>query len=218
MKKVILIFLIFIINIFSTFAQKTNIKKLYLQLHDSSLNYEALYQAIKVKQIISPPNDSIIVIVDFTKPSSEKRFFIINIKTPKILKKTYVAHGKGSGENYVKRFSNTPHTGASSPGFYLTMNTYIGKHGYSLKLKGLEKGINDNAMKRAIVIHQAWYVSEDFIKKYGRLGRSQGCFALQEGEAKEIIDLIKNGTLLYAYTTDENYVKNSPLLKQINQK
>ena len=215
MKKQVLILLIFVFNLFQAYSQNQKIKRLYQQLRDSSLSYEALYQAVKVKQIVSPPNDSIIIIVDFTKPSTEKRFFIINLKNQKILKKTYVAHGKGTGENYAKRFSNTPHTGASSPGFYLTADTYTGKHGYSLKLKGLEKGINDNAMKRTIVIHGAWYVSENFIKQYGRLGRSQGCFALQENETKEIIDLIKNGTLLYAYTTNENYVKNSPLLKQI---
>jgi hypothetical protein len=139
------------------------------------------------------------VIFDVTKPSTEKRFYVLDLKGKKLLYHCLAAHGKGSGENNANLFSNTPNSMKTAPGFYLTLSTYSGKHGYSLKLRGLEKGINDNAEKRAIVIHGADYVSDDFIKVHGRIGRSWGCPALPVGLSKEIIDCIKDGTLLYIF-------------------
>lgn len=141
-----------------------------------------------------------ITIFDVTSLSTKKRFYVIDLKNKKLLYHTLCAHGKGSGENKAETFSNDPGSLATAPGFYLTLGTYSGKHGYSLKLKGLEKGVNDNAESRSIVIHGADYVSTEFVKKQGRIGRSWGCPALPVDVSKEIIDCIKDGTLLYIYS------------------
>lgn len=140
-----------------------------------------------------------ISIIDFTKPSTDKRFYLLDLRERKILFHTYVAHGKNSGEKYATNFSNKEESLMSSLGFYKTGKTYYGKHGYSLRLKGQEDGVNDLAEKRAIVIHGADYVSEDFIKKHGRLGRSHGCPALPRELSKEIINVIKDGSCLYIH-------------------
>ncbi len=194
----------FIIPIYFN-AQTGNVVSLYNTLNDTTLSRDALEKALQFIDKVKPSIDSIVTIIDFTKPSTEKRFFVINLSTKEILIKTYVAHGINSGENYAVKFSNAEGSKMSSAGFYITGKTYLGKHGYSLKLKGLEQGINNNAYKRAIVIHGAWYVSEDFIRANGRLGRSFGCPALDENISKTVIDFIKNGTILYIYTNDEKY-------------
>jgi hypothetical protein len=124
---------------------------------------------------------------------------VIDLSTKKVLFHELVAHGKGSGDNYARRFSNEHQTRASSLGLFLTKGTYEGKHGYSLKLRGLEPGVNDKAEARAIVMHAASYVSEAFAAKHGRLGRSWGCPALDERVAKRLIDAIKGESLLFAY-------------------
>lgn len=154
-------------------------------------------------------NSKVITLIDFTKPSCEERLFVIDPQTGKILYKTLVAHGKNSGEYYANRFSNTPQSHQSSLGFYLTGKPYVGCHGYSLQLDGLEKGINDNARKRAIVIHGASYVSQSFIESNGRLGRSFGCPALPAELAPEIINVIQEGSLLFIYSNDDHYIRNS---------
>jgi hypothetical protein len=152
---------------------------------------------------------NIITIIDFTKPSTEERFLVIDLVKKKILYKCFVAHGKNSGENYAKSFSNKNESLMSSLGFYLTGETYSGKNGYSLKLDGLEKGINDQARTREIVIHGASYVSGEFILKYGRLGRSWGCPALPLAVSKAIIDQISGGSCLFIYGDDNFYKENS---------
>ena len=152
---------------------------------------------LKSKNLIK--NDSIIALIDFSKPSNDNRFFIIDIKNNKVIKNTLVAHGMQSGNVFAESFSNSRLSYKSSLGLYVTGETYDGKHGYSLRLNGMSKGLNDNAYKRAVVIHGANYVSEDYIKRNGRLGRSFGCPAVPEKESKDIIDLIKNGTCLYIY-------------------
>lgn len=121
------------------------------------------------------------------------------MKNQKIVKISLVAHGKNSGVNIAKSFSNKRHSRKSSLGLYITSETYEGKHGYSLRLDGMSTGLNDNARKRAIVIHGADYVSESFIEKNDRLGRSFGCPALTENEVEEIINLIKEGSCLFIY-------------------
>lgn len=142
----------------------------------------------------------IITIIDFSKPSTENRFHVIDLNQKKLLYSTYTSHGVNTGENYAVDFSNVPGSRKSSSGFFKTAETYTGKHGYSLKLDGLEEGVNDNARKRYIVIHPADYVSEEFIKEHGRLGRSWGCPALPEEISEDIIDVIKEGSCLYAYS------------------
>jgi hypothetical protein len=156
----------------------------------------------------------IITIIDFSKPSTEERFLVIDLVNKKVLYKCFVAHGKNSGENYAKSFSNQDESLMSSLGFYLTGETYTGENGYSLRLNGLEKGINDHARSREIVIHGATYVSKQFIDKYGRLGRSWGCPALPVEVTKEIIDLICGGSCLFIYGDDVFYKENSTFLSR----
>jgi hypothetical protein len=150
-----------------------------------------------------------IVIIDYSKPSTEKRFYVIDLEKKKLLHHCLVAHGKNTGENNAKYFSNEPRSLKSCLGFFKTAETYTGKHGYSLKLDGLEKGINDNSRKRAIVIHGADYVSKDFINKYGRLGRSWGCPALPKDLSKDIIDSISGGVCLYIFGESKDYKTKS---------
>jgi len=166
-----------------------------------------------LKQTGKLNNDCIISIIDFSKSSGKKRLFIIDLKNYKLLYNTYVAHGMNSGQEYAKQFSNIPESNKSSLGFYETADTYVGHNGYSLHLVGMEKGINDNASKRDIVIHGADYVSESMINTRGYIGRSQGCPAVPERLHKQIIDKIKNGTCLFIFGEDRNYFRRSAMLK-----
>lgn len=152
-------------------------------------------------------------IIDFTKPSSQKRLFVIDLQEEKILFNTYVAHGQNSGTLYAEKFSNKPSSFQSSLGFYETKETYIGKHGYSLHLNGLEKGINDKADERAIVVHGAAYVSEGMINMQGYIGRSWGCPAIPQKLSKPIIDKIKDGTCLFIFANDNQYIEHSQVFK-----
>jgi hypothetical protein len=152
-------------------------------------------------------------IVDFSQPSSHRRLYILDMKNYKVLFNTLVAHGRNSGKEWASSFSNKPSSYKSSPGFYITGDTYIGSNGFSLRLNGIEKGINDKAFARAIVMHGADYVSESYIAAQGYIGRSQGCPAVPAEEVYPIINTIKNGTCLFVYVPDKHYVSRSPLLK-----
>lgn len=149
-------------------------------------------------------NKKYMTIVDFTKPSSEERMFVINLATGEV-EKYLVAHGQGghngfpSTGNYVKAFSNVENSYLSSPGFYVAAERYIGSHGLSLRLEGQEKGVNDNARSRSIVIHGANYVDPDLIRAQGRIGRSQGCPAVEPRYVKRIISKLEGNSLLYIY-------------------
>ena len=189
-----------------------------LNLGSLGLARQAFDYAIKGFDIMKAEgelvNENIISIIDFSKPSSKKRLFVIDLAHSKLLFNTYVAHGMHSGREFAKQFSNKPESFKSSLGFYETLGTYIGGNGYSLRLEGVEKGINDNANKRDIVIHGADYVNEKMIRSKGYIGRSWGCPALPERLHKSIIDVIKNGTGLFIFSPDNNYLTHSPILNQ----
>ena len=159
-------------------------------------------------------NENIVSIVDFSLPSSKKRLFVIDLKHFKLLFNTYVAHGRNSGKEFANQFSNDPESFKSSLGFYVTKDTYNGAHGFSLHLEGEEKGINDNAYSRSIVMHSADYVDENVVKSQGYIGRSLGCPALSSKVYKPIIEKIKNGSCLFLYSPNANYLSHSRLLNQ----
>ena len=187
-----------------------------LQLNLLGLSQQAYEFAIRGMERLKATgkivNDQLISIVDFTKSSSQKRLFVIDLQNHRLLFNTYVAHGQNSGTEFANRFSNLPESYQSSLGFYKTSDTYNGKNGYSMHLDGLERGINNNADERAIVMHGAPYVSEDFIKAKGYIGRSWGCPAVPEKLTKPIIDKIKNGTCLFIYSENKKYMQRSPVL------
>ena len=156
---------------------------------------------------------NLLTIIDFSKSSNSKRLWIIDLDSRKVVHNTYVAHGRNSGNEFAKNFSNTPNSYSSSLGFYITAETYFGKHGLSLRLDGVEKNINHNARKRAIVMHGADYVSTDFIEKNGRLGRSYGCPSVPMEEHQTIIETIKEGSVMFIYAPDKNYAAASELFR-----
>ncbi len=156
--------------------------------------------------------DSLLVLIDYSLPSDRERFFVMDIKKGRLLYKTLVAHGRNSGDRYACGFSNRPGSYKSCLGFFITGRTYKGRHGYSLLIKGVEPGINDNAVKRRIVIHGADYVSKQFIKRYGRSGRSLGCPALPKNLASPIIRTIKDGSCLFIFGRDRCYLQKSRII------
>ena len=185
-----------------------------LHLADLGLSSEAYKFAvkgfIKLKKEGKLVNKSILTIIDFSQSSNKKRMYVLDLYKKTLLFNTYVAHGKNTGDEFAEKFSNTPGTFQSSLGFYLTENIAIGsKVGLSLLLKGLEKGINDKAREREIIIHGADYATEDFIQKHGRLGRSYGCPSLPPNLIKPVAETIKDGTCLFIYKHDNNYIQKS---------
>ena len=179
-----------------------------------TIDYAVFERAIAGYNRMGGHDKDILTVIDFSKPSTEKRLFVIDLKLKKILFISYVAHGRNSGEKYATSFSNREGSFKSSLGFYKTENTYYGKNGYSLVLDGLERGINDKAKERAIVMHGATYADPSTIRSCGRLGRSLGCPALPLAVSKKIIDAIKGGTLLYIHGDDKTYASRSTFIKQ----
>lgn len=159
-------------------------------------------------------NTRTLTIADFDKSSVEKRFWVIDLEAKKILHHSLVAHGKNSGGVKAEHFSNEIKSNKSSVGFFVSQNTYHGKHGLSLKLAGMDEGYNKNAYDRNIVVHGAEYVSEDFIKRHGRLGRSQGCPVLPMDNYEDVIGDIKEGSVLYLHASQAAY-KSSLLNSQV---
>ena len=154
------------------------------------------YYSLQRRGLASQP---VLTIIDFSLPSSEKRLWVIDLKGQKVLFHTLVAHGKNSGGNVAGRFSNVSGSEMSSLGFYVTGQTYQGKHGLSLKLHGQDASYNTNAASRSVVVHGADYVSAAFVRQHGRLGHSQGCPALPMAQTPTIIRAIKNGSVMYAH-------------------
>lgn len=156
--------------------------------------------------------ENILSICDFSQSSRKKRLYIIDVEEMKVLINTYVAHGKNSGAEYARFFSNTPSSNKSSLGFFVTTNTYYGAHGLSLKVNGVEKGINDRANARHIVIHGSNYVGDKFLKNNPFNGRSFGCPAVPERQKEEVINTIKNGTCFFIYYPSPSYIKKSTII------
>ncbi len=192
------------------------IKALYDSISCNELDPEVFKLAYKGYQRLKKDHagieKDIITVIDFNKPSTRTRMFVIDLKKEKIIQKGLVAHGRNSGVNIASRFSNKPNSLQSSLGFFLVGETYIGKHGLSLRLDGLEHDINDNARTRNIVIHNADYVSKQFVKKAGRLGRSFGCPAFPKEGFKDIVNTIKGGSLLFIYSSRSDYLEQSDIL------
>lgn len=176
------------------------------------VNYDAFEQAVMGYQKIEDKRKEIMTLIDYSKPSTEERLYVLDINRKKLLYKTLVSHGRNSGFLYATSFSNKDGSYQSSLGFFLTENTYSGKNGYSLVLEGLEKGINDRARDRAIVMHGAPYSNPSVVRSNGYLGRSLGCPALPQNVSQEIINLIKNGSLIYIYADNQEYLAESPIL------
>ena len=154
----------------------------------------------------------ILAFIDYSLPSSEKRLWIINWKTNKLLFNTYVSHGLHSGVLFSNVFSNNPNSKASSIGVYNSGKSYYGREGLSLRLTGLEKNFNDNASRRDVIMHGAWYVNENFIQKYGRAGRSWGCPAVPLYFANSIINILQNNSLFIIYYPDQRWLSTSKFL------
>lgn len=190
--------------------------KLYDELGSEEISRNAFLLAYtgycELKAEDKLKKDTLLTIIDYSKPSDCERMFVIDLKNRKLLERTLVAHGRESGLIVAENFSNRMHSNQSSLGFFITNCTYTGKHGYSLRIDGVEPDINDNAISRAIVIHAANYVSEEFIMQYGRLGRSFGCPALPVESCDRIIDLIKGASCIFVYAPKEEYLESSRLL------
>jgi len=165
--------------------------------------------AVKSGSIEDP---STLTVIDYSRPSTAKRLWVFDLREQSLLYEELVAHGKGSGENLATSFSNEPDSHQSSLGLFLTEEAYVGKNGYSLRLRGLDEGFNDRAYERAIVMHGAPYVSDEVARTTGRLGRSWGCPALREGVARAIIDRVKGTGLVFAYYPDSGWLKSSKYL------
>jgi hypothetical protein len=150
----------------------------------------------------------LLTVIDFTKTSNHKRLWIVDLNAGKLVYHSLVAHGKNTGEVKAVNFSNELNSNMSSMGFYITDETYFGKHGLSLRLNGMDGKFNSNARSRAIVMHGADYVSDDFLKQYGRLGRSLGCPAIPREISKEVVELIKDNTTMYIHSADKTYASD----------
>lgn len=158
-------------------------------------------------------NRQLLTIIDYSKPSTERRLWVVDLRNAKVLFNTWVTHGRNSGKVNATSFSNEPGSLKSSIGVFLTTReAYVGGNGYSLRMQGLEPGINDNAYRRDIVFHGAWYAAGNVVKRYGLLGRSWGCPAVSEETARPLIDTIKDNTLVVAYYPDRHWLRNSTFL------
>jgi hypothetical protein len=188
-----------------------------LSLIEQGLDDEALLTALEgysIHQRSDVDTKDRLIIIDYTKSSNTERLYVLDMRDTTLVHQSLVAHGRNSGNEFATSFSNKVGSYQSSLGFFRTAETYSGKHGLSLRLDGLENGINHKARERAIVIHKADYVSLDFAAEHGRIGRSLGCPALPEGEYAQVIDLIKEGCLLYIHGADAQYAHRSVFLAQ----
>lgn len=153
-----------------------------------------------------------LAVIDFSLPSAQQRLWIFDLQRKSLLLQDLVAHGSGSGDNYAAAFSNIEGSHQSSIGLFRTSESYTGRHGYSLRMDGLEAGINDLARQRAIVIHPADYVDPAWVERYGRIGRSQGCPAVRPEVSQMVVDNLKGGQFMFSYYPDEHWLATSEFL------
>jgi hypothetical protein len=187
-----------------------------MKLNRSGLNQKAFeyawrgYHNLVKKGMLNKTN--VLSICDFTQSSRRKRLYVIDVKNKKILYQTYVAHGMNSGVEYATSFSNRPESFKSSLGFFTTTKAYKGRNGLSLKVNGLEKGYNDLASRRNIVLHGADYIGTDYLKNNGEMGRSLGCSVIPNDVSPKIIRTIKNGSLMFVYYPSKKYLSESSVI------
>ena len=193
-----------------------DVKSVYDSLNiKGKIDYSIFQKAYLGYVQIPNKNPGVLVIIDYSKPSNEERFYVLDLNKKKLVYSTRVAHSKNSGLEIPLEFSDDPNSYQSSLGFFVTLGEYNGAYGYSLRLKGLEENINANAEDRAIVIHGGDIVEDEYIKKFGFAGRSLGCPVLPHSLTREIIDFIKHGRVLFIYGNDEEYVDNSAYLSKL---
>lgn len=176
------------------------------------LNREVLALALQARQCAGAARGERLAIIDYSRPSTERRLWVFDLRRPRLLYREYVAHGRGSGDNYATQFSNVSGSYQSSLGLFRTADTYQGGNGYTLRLDGMDPGFNDLARARAIVMHGAAYVDPHLAQTQGRLGRSLGCPALRPQIAREIIDTLRDGQWLFAYYPDATWLKRAASL------
>ncbi len=168
------------------------------------------YSKLEDKSLVKK---EILTIIDFTLSSTEKRMWVLDMKNHTVLYNTLVAHGKNTGGEFASKFSNKVNSLQSSLGFYVTGETYFGKNGLSMFIDGQEAKFNSNARDRYVVVHGADYATKDFVNRVGRLGRSYGCPAVPAALTKDIIETIKDRSVLFIYSSDKNYNANSSMIK-----
>lgn len=187
-----------------------------MDLEDSGLSRQAFqnawigYYNLKKRGLLKKTN--VLTICDFSQSSSNQRMYVIDVRNHRVLYRTFVAHGINSGNEYATAFSNKMESCKSSLGFYITSGTYTGVNGYSLRIEGVDKGFNDNARKRAIVIHGANYVSMRIVHKYGMMGTTFGCPAIPTEMTTQIIPVVKNGSCFFIYYPSKKYLAQSTVL------
>ena len=201
-------------GLFNLFSQSTSDAQVILS-KAQGLSPEVLNLALKAYDKLRQQGydqQQVLTIVDYSKPSTQPRMWVIDLKNLKVAFQALVAHGRNSGGDVAQSFSNKPQSYQSSIGVYLTADTYVGHDGYSLRLNGLEPGFNSNALRRDIIVHPANYVSEEFAQANGRLGRSEGCFAVSPKISNQLINNIKGGTVIFAYYPDKEWLDHSQFI------
>jgi hypothetical protein len=198
-----------------TFSINQYAGQLYNCVNDQDLNVEAFNIALKGYYSLllenQLENKKYLTIVDMSLSANVERFFVIDMETQQLVYKSLVAHGRNTGEEFASKFSNKQSSYQTSLGFYKTAETYDGKRGFSMKLDGLEFS-NSKARDRGIIIHGADYVSEEFVQENGRLGRSLGCPSLPMDSYRETINILKEGSCLFIYYPQKNYLSHSKLV------
>jgi hypothetical protein len=215
MRRALACFALSLLSVSATAQAQSNLAQLSKLAPDAnsqvlSLALEA--RACAAAQLGQTPAPRLAVI-DYSLPSTTPRLWVFDLASNKLLFRELVAHGQGTGENMARNFSNKDGSHQTSLGLFRTADTYNGKNGYSLRMQGLEPGTNDAAMSRAIVMHGAPYVNVKMAQQKGRLGRSWGCPALRPEVARQVIDSLKNGQMIFSYYPSSNWLAKSPFIR-----